>query len=373
MARDYYALLGVAKDADDAALKKAYRKMAMRWHPDKNKGSAEAEKKFKDISEAYDVLSDSNKRAVYDKYGEEGLKAGFQPGTPEGAPYGGGFGGPGGFSAAQPGMGGSARYTFSNDDATRIFEQFFGGMGGMGGVGGMGGDDAGSASGMGGMGGGMPGMASMFGGMGGGGPGGGVRSARGPPQSTVSRLPLSLEDLYAGCKKKLKITRRVNDATATNVPEGQAAMREVAEIVTVDVKPGYKAGTKLTYAGKGSEDPGRPGRASDLVIELDEKKHSTFERRGDDLAYRCAISLQQALCGFKLTLGGIDGAPVVVKVDDGRVISPGSAVKIQGRGMPSRKRPGERGDVVVEFAKIEFPNRVSPAQRNALKAAFKGT
>ena len=128
MARDYYALLGVAKDADDAALKKAYRKMAMRWHPDKNKGSAEAEKKFKDISEAYDVLSDSNKRAIYDKYGEEGLKAGFQPGTPEGAPDGGGFGGPGGFSAAQPGMGGRTRYTFSNDDATRIFEQFFGGM-----------------------------------------------------------------------------------------------------------------------------------------------------------------------------------------------------------------------------------------------------
>ena len=113
--KDYYAILGVPRDADDAALKRAYRKNAVRWHPDKNKGSAEAEEKFKQVGEAYDVLSDSNKRAVYDQYGEEGLKRGAPPpGTP-GAGPGPGAGAPDrgfGFSGA-PGGGWSPSGPFS--------------------------------------------------------------------------------------------------------------------------------------------------------------------------------------------------------------------------------------------------------------------
>ena len=218
--KDYYAILGVPRDADDAALKRAYRKNAVRWHPDKNKGSAEAEEKFKQVGEAYDVLSDSNKRAVYDQYGEEGLKRGAPPpGTP-GAGPGPGAGAPDrgfGFSGAP----GGGRYEFSGDDAFHIFEQMFG----AGGFGGMGG----------GMGGGMPG--GMFGDVGGAGVPGGftggdlfgeanARKKRGPSQDVVS-YPMTLEDLYAGGVKKMRVTRKVNASdtarTARSVDSPAAA------------------------------------------------------------------------------------------------------------------------------------------------------
>lgn len=175
MGVDYYAILGVPRDADDNKLKTAYRKMAMKWHPDKNQGSKEAEKKFKEISEAYDVLSDPNKRAVYDKYGEEGLKGGPPPES---------FGKENeGFGAGMPGAN-TQHYEFSNKDAARIFEQFFGG-GGMGGFGGGFG--------------GMDDFEGMFGGMGGF-PGGRKRGRGGSPQEVTLRV--SLEDLFSGCKKK---------------------------------------------------------------------------------------------------------------------------------------------------------------------------
>ena len=136
MGKDYYAILDVPNDVDDDKLKSAYRKMAMRWHPDKNKGSKEAETKFKEVGEAYDVLSDKNKRAVYDRYGEEGLKGG--PPTPE-PDVGGGRGMPGGgggehFSGFSSGPGGfSGGYHFEGDDAFKVFEQFFGPGAGVGG------------------------------------------------------------------------------------------------------------------------------------------------------------------------------------------------------------------------------------------------
>eukprot|EP00050_Salpingoeca_kvevrii_P017845 m.68739 g.68739 ORF g.68739 m.68739 type:complete len:306 (+) comp7762_c0_seq3:130-1047(+) len=137
MGRDYYKDLGVSKDADDNAIKKAYRKMAMKWHPDKNPDNKEqAEAKFKDISEAYEVLSDKQKRTIYDQYGEEGLKGGA-------GGFGGGGGGPGGMGGAQ--------FHFSAHDPRDIFAQFFGGGGGeaFGGMGGMGGPFGGGMGGMG--------------------------------------------------------------------------------------------------------------------------------------------------------------------------------------------------------------------------------
>ncbi|KIO26338.1 hypothetical protein M407DRAFT_202255 [Tulasnella calospora MUT 4182] len=133
MGKDYYALLGIDRKADDDAIKKAYKKMALKWHPDRNKGSEEANQKFKEISEAFEVLSDKNKREVYDRFGEEGLKGG---GMPPGGDFGGDFGGaepggnpfaggfPGGttFTFTSGGPGGRGGPGFTPSDPSFIFE-----------------------------------------------------------------------------------------------------------------------------------------------------------------------------------------------------------------------------------------------------------
>ena len=375
MGKDYYKILGVPKDADDAAIKKAYRKGAVRWHPDKNPNDKSAEGKFKEIGEAFDVLSDPNKRAVYDRYGEDGLKRGGAPPpeTPGGAGFnaGGAGGVPPGFAgfSSQGGVpGGGMRYEFSGQDAFKIFEQMFGGGGGMGGMGG-----SSPFAGMGGVGGmgGMGGMEGMFGGdVGGTGPRAGKRG----PRQDVVKLPVDLEDLYKGGSKRVKVTRRVNVGAGSNPGagvSGSVSMREEPVILDIDIKPGWKAGTKLTFPGKGDETPGVPGAARELVVVIEEKPHPTYTREGDDLVCRMKkIPLKEALCGLKVTLDGVDGEPVVVKIDDGRVVSPGFAIRAPGRGMPNQKT-GARGAVKVIFESVQFPERLTQAQRDALKAAFR--
>lgn len=202
--------------------------MAVKYHPDKNPDNrAQSEEKFKEVSEAYDVLSDKQKREVYDRFGEEGLKGGM--------PGAGGPGGPGG-----------GAYHFDEGMAEHIFEQFFGGGGGLGGLfggmgmGGPGGRNRGGRAGPSGFGGGMPFGAGGMGGMGGGvpfgmggmggmpmdddddrygpGPGRGAKK----PEPNVKELEVSLEDLAKGCTKKLKLTRNVNDATGRRVRWGRA-------------------------------------------------------------------------------------------------------------------------------------------------------
>ena len=167
--KDYYAILGVDRNADDDQLKKAYRKMAVKWHPDKNQDKKEkAEAKFKEIGEAYDVLSDKNKRAIYDRYGEAGLKGGPPPPDPTqdaGMPGAQNSPGGGGFKGFGRGGAGPSTRQFSAQDAKSLFESVFGGGGGGFSFGN---DDAmgGSFPGMGGPFGGMSGMGGM-GGMGG--------------------------------------------------------------------------------------------------------------------------------------------------------------------------------------------------------------
>jgi len=371
--KDYYAILGVDRNADDDQLKKAYRKMAVKWHPDKNQDKKEkAEAKFKEIGEAYDVLSDKNKRAIYDQYGEAGLKGGPPPPDPTqdaGMPGAQNSPGGGGFKGFGRGGAGPSTRQFSAQDAKSLFESVFGGGGGGFSFGN---DDA--------MGGSFPGMGGPFGGMSGmsgmGGMGGGAKR----PAPEEYRLALSLEDLFAGCRKKLKVTRRVH-ATAKTPEDAQAeaqrangavAMREIEEVIEVDVKPGWKAGTKLTFAAKGSEQPGQPGKSADLVVVIDEKPHAVFKRDGDDLMYGCAITLRQALCGFKLTFRGVDGEDVVAQPATGEVTSPGATVRVKERGMPSRKRPGGRGDVIVKVDRVDFPKRATEAQRAGFKELLSG-
>jgi DnaJ-class molecular chaperone len=303
--RDYYAILGVPRTADTAALKKAYRALAMKWHPDKNPDNqAAAQAKFQEISEAYDVLSDADKRSVYDRWGEEGLKAG---------------------------AGGHGGYTFNFNQASDLFSQIFGSGGGFGGSFG---------------GGGFPGGFSFGGGGGGGRP-------RGPPpkpEPCLVDIQCTLEELFTGCVKKRKITRSING-------------RDDVKVFEIEVRPGWKNGTKLTYDGEGDRTGGGP--AQDIVFVIKEKPHDVWKRDGDDLITSEVISLKQALCGFTCVRPGVDGEPVALVVTD--VLGPNQDRRVLGQGMP--KKAGGRGAAVFHFS-IAFPADLTPEQKEAIAAAL---
>lgn len=201
MGRDYYKILGVDKTANENEIKKAYRKQAMKWHPDKNQNNKEkAEEEFKNVAEAFEVLSDPQKREIYDRFGEEGLKNGM-----------GGMGG-----------GGGAGFSFTPSSADDIFQRFFGG--------GSGGFDSLFNSGLGG-----GGMSSGF-----------TRFASSGSRDFFSdlnqprkarpitnTLSCSLEELYTGTVKKMKISRSLTDASGKTM--------KVSEIVEIHVKPDRKS------------------------------------------------------------------------------------------------------------------------------------
>ncbi|KAH9921910.1 uncharacterized protein B0H18DRAFT_1019797 [Fomitopsis serialis] len=333
MGTDYYKLLG-----------KAYRKMALKWHPDRNKGSDEATKKFKEISEAFEVLSDKQKRAVYDQFGEEGLKGGGVPPQGAGGPGGGGFsnfgGFPGGtfsFSTSSPGGGGFQSSGYNPTDPQKIFEAFFGagGLGGLGGMGGMGGfgggggrnrtgsmfaseDDDMSGFPFGGMPGGMPNGRST--------PRTGARRPSSPapsaaPSEITRPLKVSLEDVYAGTSKHLKIGRKLLSGDTEE---------KVLEI----------SGTKVRFPRAGNEQP--TGEAQDLVFVLEEKPHDRFVREGNDI-----------VCHLRCRFG---------------VVKPGQKTVLSGEGMPIRKEGAVRrkGDLIVQWD-VTFPDRLTPAQKEGVR------
>ncbi|XP_048442291.1 dnaJ homolog subfamily B member 4-like isoform X4 [Pyrus x bretschneideri] len=267
MGVDYYSVLKVNKNATEDDLKKAYRKLAMKWHPDKNPNDKnEAETRFKQISEAYEVLSDPQKRQVYDQDGEEGLKDMPPPGS-GGFSYGGGSNG------------------FNPRNAEDIFAEFFG--------------------------------SSPFG-FGSSGPG--------------------------------KSKRR-------QVPE--------QEILTIDVKPGWKKGTKITFPDKGNEQLGH--LPADLVFVIDEKPHNTYKRDGNDLIVNKKVTLAEALGGTTVHLTTLDGRNLSIPVTN--IVNPGYELVVAREGMPIAKEPGNRGDLKIIF-EIRFPTRLTPEQRAGLKRAL---
>ncbi|KAF8335160.1 hypothetical protein F5887DRAFT_1063412 [Amanita rubescens] len=340
MGVDYYKLLGIAKGASDDDIKKAYKKMALRWHPDRNAGSEEANQKFKEISEAFEVLSDSQKRAVYDQFGEEGLKGGGGP--PPGA--GGGFPGGGGFSGFPAG----STFTFSSGggftatDPQKIFEQIFGG--GLGGFGGRSGgfsmdqdDDMGGFGGMGG----MPRRGSFRSAA-----GGTPRNESPSKKETteiVRQLKLSLNELYSGTTKRLKVGRRLLDGTTED---------KVVEI---------HSGTKVRFPKAGNELSN--GDAQDLVFVVEEKPHEVLKRAGNDL-----------IATLKISPGGclLDGRRVQVPAPVG-IVKPGAETRIPGEGMPIRKGGVKsKGDLIVKW-EVEFPEKLTPAQKEGIRKVMSGS
>lgn len=347
MGKDYYATLGVSKGASEDELKKAYRKMAVKYHPDKNPNDKEAaEAKFKEVSEAYDVLSDPDKRAIYDQYGEEGLKGGI--------PGGGGGGGPAG-----------GGYSFDANAARHIFESFFGHGGGFGGFSSF---ESGNGPGkvhvshINGMPGGLGGLGGLFGTMmdddmmGSGPPVSPYGFGKRGSQKHEYPLNLSLEELYTGTSKRLKVTRKILDgASGKQVP--------VQEVLQIDVKAGWKSGTKVTFQGKGDELPGQP--PADLVFIINEQKHPRLTRQGDNLLVVARIPLVQALTGGTYVVEHLDKRKVPVTWTE--VINPGSQRIISGEGMPMSKRPGQKGDLIVRFDVI-FPTSLDEYKKQQLRA-----
>ena len=273
MGKDYYKVLGVTKGASDEEIKKAYRKMALKYHPDKNK-SPGAEEKFKEVSEAYEVLSDKSKKDQYDQFGENGLQSGAG------------------------GMDGH-NFTFEFSDPHETFNMFFQGenpfsqyfqTSGPGFTGqrhsyaGFGHDPMdidGDPFGMGG----MSGMGNMF------------NSSMRPQQMQKTQDPpiqydlqVSLEEIYKGTTKKMKITRKVLTADRrTTRPEDK--------MLTIEVKPGWKAGTKITFPKEGDQKPNRI--PADIVFVLKDKPHPHFKREGSDVKFRAKIGLKEVCVEYK--------------------------------------------------------------------------
>jgi len=322
---DHYQTLGVAKDATPEQIKKAYRKLALKWHPDRNPNNnkAAAEQKFKEIGEA-SVLSDADKRRSYD-LGESDTTHNRN------------------FSGSNPfhGHGQQRQYQqFSQSDAESIFQQFF--------------SNASANS-------------SGFGDFGGfGGFGGAFGSNPNPQSQSVKRkgptvrceVGVSLEDLYRGRTKTMRITRKRLSA------DGQSVRDESKEL-SIDIRRGWKAGTTVTFAGEGDEDVRvAPG---DVQFVIAQKPHSVFVREGDDLIRTVRVTLKQALCGVSVNVKTLDTEQRTLKVRvTERVLSPNYEHRVRGEGMPIRKTNGtKRGDLVLRF-QVQFPERLTDEQKEAI-------
>lgn len=338
MKEDYYDILGISKGASAAEIKKAYRKKAIEYHPDKNPGDAKAEELFKKAAEAYEVLSDPDKRARYDQYGH----AAFE---------GGGFGGGG----------------MNMED---IFSQF--------------GDIFGSAFGGG------------FGGFGG--FGGGQRRVKG--SNLRIRVTLDLEEVANGVEKKVKVKRkiqapgvtyktcgscggsgqitkitntilgRMQTATACTSCGGGGqvidhkpadadahGLKLTEETVSIKIPAGVESGMQLKVSGKGNEAPGN-GIAGDLLVAIETREHPTLKREGDNLHYDLYISMPDAVLGTSKEIDTV-GGKVRIKLEPG--IQSGKILRLRNKGVTSLNGYGT-GDLLVHV-NVWTPKELNREQR----------
>lgn len=180
--------------------------------------------------------------------------------------------------------------------------------------------------------------------------------SQGPPPPQQAEMYCSLEELYKGVEKKLKITRKVSD--------GHGKTRRAESLITVPIKAGFKAGTKITYPGEGDE---VGGAKSDLVLILREKPHSIFTRSGNNLIVKRSVALKDALTGVSDSVRQLDGR--VIQFSCNEVIKPGFRKTIPGEGMPISKSPGNKGDMIIDFD-VVFPSALSTDQKEILRSVL---
>ncbi|WND03654.1 molecular chaperone DnaJ [Temperatibacter marinus] len=350
--KDFYELLEVDRSADDKTLKSAYRKKAMKYHPDRNPGDEEAEAKFKEINEAYDVLKDAEKRAAYDQYGHAAFEGGMGGGR-------GGFGGQEGF------------------DFGDIFEEFFGG--GMGG-------------------------------------GGRRRRGPGGQSATRGsdlryNMEISLEDAFSGKQEQITVPTSESCGECSGSGAEKGSQPEVCgtcgghgkvrasqgffmvertchscggqgmiiknpcrpcsgagriskeKTLEVNIPKGVEDGTRLRIGGSG-EAGLRGGPTGDLYIFLSVQPHQIFKRDAEMLFCEVPIPMTTAALGGKIEVPTIGGGRVSVKVPEGT--QSGRQFRLRGKGMPALNSGGFVGDMILEAA-VETPTNLSSAQREILE------
>ena len=352
--RDYYEVLGVSKSADATEIKKAYRKLALKYHPDKNPGDKEAEEKFKEAAEAYDVLSNEEKKRRYDQFGHAGVGGAGQ----------GGFGG---------GM--------SMDDIFSQFGDIFGSFGGF----------------------------SGFGGFGGG------RSARRVNRGTNLRVKVKmhLQEIATGIEKKIKVKKYVDcqHCNGTGAKDGKSystcstckgsgqvtrvqntilgAMQTTStcptcegegkiinekctfcngegvlmseEVISINIPAGVGEGMQLSLSGKGNA-ARRGGVNGDLIVLIEEEEHPELVRDGNDLLYNVFIGYPEAVLGETVEIPTIEGK-VKVKIEAGT--QPGKILRLRGKGLPDVNGYG-KGDLLAKV-NVWIPKNLSKDERKLVE------
>jgi len=302
---DYYEVLGLKKGADEGQIKKAYRKLALEFHPDRNAGNKQAEEKFKKISEAYAVLSDADKRKQYDMYGDSRFHQNY-----------------------------SQEDIFRGADFSSIFEEinlgggsdFFSRMFGGGGFAG--------AQRPGGRGGFHPGF--------GGGP-------RGQAKGQDVEYPLQISFMEAFSGSERQISYRLSDGAERDL--------------RVKVPAGARDGSRLRVAGKGVASPygGPPG---DLFVVIQVAGHPQFERVGDDVESKIPLKISEAFLGCSRSVETPEGSKTI-KVPAG--VKPGTRIRLKGLGFPHAGKTGTRGDLFA-IVELEIPQKLNKKQKEAIEA-----
>lgn len=308
---EYYQILGVAKTATADEIKKAYRKLALKYHPDKNPDDKAAEEKFKEISEAYAVLSDPEKRQQYDTFGSAGFRQRY-----------------------------SQEDIFRNFDLNDILRQFgFGG--GFRGAGGF--HTTGNFRSAGG---GSP-FDNIFGQAGQrGGCGGGCGSQPVKGNDLTYEMTVSLEEVLHGAEKTISL--RQNGQTQN---------------VSVKIPKGIEDGKRLRLSGKGAQSSSG-GPAGDLYLKIHVAEHPVFQRVDDDLVVEHRIPFSEACLGTTLEVTTLDGKKFNVKVPAG--VQQEAKLRIKGHGLPAGPI-GHRGDLLVKIA-VRIPKTLTPEQEEAVRA-----
>ncbi|CAA6662833.1 unnamed protein product [Spirodela intermedia] len=343
----YYEILGVSKNASQEDLKKAYRKAAIKNHPDKG-GDPE---KFKELAQSYEVLSDPEKREIYDQYGEDAIKEGMGGGGGQGDPFDifQSF-----FGGSPFGGGGSSRGRRQRrgDDVIHplkvSLEDLYSGMSkrlslsrnvlcpkckGKGSKSGASGRCAGCQ-------------------------GSGVKV-------TVRQLgPGMIQQMQQPCSECRGTGETISEKDRCPNCNGDKVVQE-KKVLEVHVEKGMQHGQKITFAGEADEAPDTV--TGDIVFVLQQKEHPKFRRKGDDLFVEHTLSLAEALCGFQQVLTHLDGRQLLIKSNPGEVIKPGQFKAINEEGMPLYQRPFMRGKLYIHFT-VDFPDFLTSEQSKAFEA-----